>query len=669
MPESIQMWDIVVVTKGKRKGAYGCVNGLRGKTAVVNISRKGRKLKEFPLKALRKVPPVMLDSGQLRALARFEVMPAQLRGGNGWLKLRSEQKYIMTLDDLEAALANMLAAGVPDAPTAQETSGAEESPAAAAAPDAAGAQAESDAFDWYWAVDSGLGGGLDSWSAQEDPAEDDPQAVPGMPTDASVYGSTLYQLAMRFEWEVKGAAGLQDLLDGIRMHKAQREKPPLERELTRAQKEDFLRRWDNQRVQLFGDQTVERLYANYVEQLAEEGSPLALEEKAYACYGAGHAGFSEDWEASRDCLLRLEETHPKSFYANTLGYIYYYGRCNGGVPEYDKAFYWFSVGAAGGNFESRYKISDMFKDGRGCPKDAEIAAHIVWDAYNENLEYFSRGWARTKFADIALRAGNLYRYGINCTANLDRAYEYYLMAKLAIRMRRQCMDYYGDASVERNIDAALAQVLPETSYAKRKDRLKIPARDLPRLLRFATGYGRRVRMDWRRTKKGSLRVSFRMQERPGVRYASKIPVLVPEAQFCGLQEKLRLVLKPGEQVCKGMKGKKGHVVFDEVSGSWEEGAVLMLYGKKVATLQGKIALDCRSLAGESRRYVSVSFGDPERCWDYLCDDEDVKEGTRVMVPWGDHPLREGAVKRVRQRHDCEMELWRKAYKRVAKRLD
>ena len=55
-----------------------------------------------------------------------------------------------------------------------------------------------------------------------------------------------------------------------------------------------------------------------------------------------------------------------------IGYIYYYGRCWDGQPQYDEAFRYFSVGAAGGIYESRYKLADMFAKGYGVVQNKNI---------------------------------------------------------------------------------------------------------------------------------------------------------------------------------------------------------------------------------------------------------------------------------------------------------
>ena len=97
------------------------------------------------------------------------------------------------------------------------------------------------------------------------------------------------------------------------------------------------------------------LFKRIVDEECEKGNDLAMRIKGYGCYG-GDKVFECDWEESRRIITKLFEKDGNPYFANTLGYIYYYGRCNNGIPEYEKAFQYFSVGAAHDVIESMYKI-------------------------------------------------------------------------------------------------------------------------------------------------------------------------------------------------------------------------------------------------------------------------------------------------------------------------
>lgn len=205
-------------------------------------------------------------------------------------------------------------------------------------------------------------------------------------------------------------------------------------------------------------------YLRYVDEGCEKGWVDALVAKAYGCYG-GNGVFSCDWEVSRDCFLKLIEIDGENdpFYYNSLGYIYYYGRCNNGEPEYDKAFQYFTIGAVSGIYESRYKLADMISGGKGVPKNLKAAATMIISMYDENYDIFCKGNYDGKFADVSLRMGGLYERGAGVDQNLDIAYYHYLQAAYAIKKRMEIGECYGDGKVKERIDEALIRVKAQLS--------------------------------------------------------------------------------------------------------------------------------------------------------------------------------------------------------------
>ena len=209
-------------------------------------------------------------------------------------------------------------------------------------------------------------------------------------------------------------------------------------------------------------------YKELVLKGAEKNWPEALEALAYGSYG-GNNIFPEDWEKAEACLLKLLEIceDPSPFYYNSLGYIYYYGRTNGGTPQYEKAFQYFSVGSIHGLFESTYKLADMLIAGQGVPKNAQAAVRLIQSIYAENRDHLENEDFDCKFADVALRLGNICENGIGVEKDPEGAYSLYLQARLAIRERRKAYDFHGDDAVEKNIEEALERCrkkLPEDFF-------------------------------------------------------------------------------------------------------------------------------------------------------------------------------------------------------------
>jgi len=186
----------------------------------------------------------------------------------------------------------------------------------------------------------------------------------------------------------------------------------------------------------------DEMFVRFTKELAAQNNPIGLETLGY-CYYGGNSLFECDWEKCRDIFEKLYSQYGEPGIANSLGYIYYFGRANNGIGEYDKAFKYFSIGAASGIYESRYKLADMFRHGYYFTKNNRVAEEIYTDLYQENLKIFSKGFLDCKFADLALRMGGIFAEKQQWPA----AYYFYLQADFAIRERMSNYDYYGDQRV------------------------------------------------------------------------------------------------------------------------------------------------------------------------------------------------------------------------------
>ena len=371
------------------------------------------------------------------------------------------------------------------------------------------------------------------------------------------------------------------------------------------------------------------LWVKYIEELCEKGSKTALYAKAYSLYG-GNRAYECDWCGSRDLLLKLMEIDENPFLANTLGYIFYYGRCTGGEPEYEKAFYYYSIGAAGGVYESRYKLADMYLHGYGVKKNNRIVSSIIGELYNENLKYIQEGHTDCKFADVALRVGNLHRDGIGMDdPDTDDAYWYYLQADFAIKQRMRDCNRYGDQSVAAGIGKAIDEILPQTSYKKRRN--TVHTWSVLYLLSSAFDLHRRVEAKIKKLKGGQYSLRFRILPKKGEEYPPRFFVTVPAAHFCGYMDHITVKTNQIEDITIGKKafdGNEAVVVFDAADYS-----NFYLYGERVMHLNSELVLKFSSKkTGKTYKFVSVTFSDGGRHYDYLCDIPDVKVGDEVVVP-------------------------------------
>lgn len=86
----------------------------------------------------------------------------------------------------------------------------------------------------------------------------------------------------------------------------------------------------------------------------------------------------------------------------------------GGVPDYDKAFKCFSIGADAMLPESTFRLSDMYCNGQGVWQDEILGTSVLKRIYIELLHDVTNNNISEDFADIAYRMGNIariwYRY-------------------------------------------------------------------------------------------------------------------------------------------------------------------------------------------------------------------------------------------------------------------
>ena len=213
------------------------------------------------------------------------------------------------------------------------------------------------------------------------------------------------------------------------------------------------------------------LYRSFVTDLEKEGDVQALKSLAWGYY-EGNAAFSRNFFLAEKYLQKLYLKSGGPFAANSLGYIYYYGRTNNGIPDYKKAFSYFSAGALAGVDESIYKAADMLIYGRGTPQNVDIGLNLIIDGYKDSCIRFCEGEYDCKFADYALRMGNICRDRLVYNMSMRDAYKFYLEAELAIKKRRSVCSYPGDDTVEFKIRTELRKIRDSLGLDINKRELK-----------------------------------------------------------------------------------------------------------------------------------------------------------------------------------------------------
>ena len=193
------------------------------------------------------------------------------------------------------------------------------------------------------------------------------------------------------------------------------------------------------------------IFKQYLDDLIFRDDMLAIKAKAYLDY-EGAFFWPANYKEAETLLLKLYNMKDYEV-ANTLGYLYYYHNPNGEC-DYNKAFMYFSIGAAFNITESRYKLADCLINGLGTPKNERVGFDLLARVYVDTRIEFTKGNQLSKYADVLVRMHDAY------DRNLDSDDENFCYrrkvhciteAKYAIEMRRNALDYIGDDIVYNKI--------------------------------------------------------------------------------------------------------------------------------------------------------------------------------------------------------------------------
>lgn len=280
-------------------------------------------------------------------------------------------------------------------------------------------------------------------------------------------------------------------------------------------------------------------YRSYVEILCDKNIELGLLEKAYGSY-TGNAIYPQDWSTAEENLLKLVDVCKNPWAANSLGYIYYYGRTNNGVSDYEKALKYFTIAQMAGITEAKYKLCDMLTEGKGFPaKMPEIAFKSISNMYNELLNEFRGENYSCEFADVAVRMGNYY-YDLakEDHRSLFFAYQYYMIAKYALELRMKHDPQYGDESV-------MKRLLPK--YQDAKERFHKDLQDnnaangpLNILEDFLLNNTARVQVRKLKDTKYKIIITMNPVNQNNAFYTKEL-VAIPHLDYCKLISKIELV--------------------------------------------------------------------------------------------------------------------------------
>ncbi|MBQ0064730.1 MAG: sel1 repeat family protein [Firmicutes bacterium] len=134
----------------------------------------------------------------------------------------------------------------------------------------------------------------------------------------------------------------------------------------------------------------------------------------------------------------MAESYDYEIAYECLGYIWYYGRT--GMPDYEKAFHYFSKSAEKGNLVSQYKVADMYKNGYYVQKDnkkyKDIVSSLVNKVKNCTNVFDPLPEVYTRYARICFEE-----------EDISKGIYYYLIAKDFQAQRLMYTRFFGDLNI------------------------------------------------------------------------------------------------------------------------------------------------------------------------------------------------------------------------------
>ena len=340
----------------------------------------------------------------------------------------------------------------------------------------------------------------------------------------------------------------EELLDQIDSFYDEIDEHPFERTYIDAIKLDYITAHDNNLILEDASEDEKDLFRQFTDELCENGNLEAIRIKGYACYG-GNSVYECDWEMAAECMEILWRDGGFGYAANTLGYIYYYGRLNDGIPDYEKAFFYYSIGQTFGIYESTYKIADMFFYGKYVKPNIPLARSIIEKLYGETRFRFEQGEFDGSFADVALRMGKLILAENNSKGadifmkdiNTFSAYRCFLQAEFALALRMQDGGAYGDKKIMDDIRKQLKASDNVHKHATASVTLNYP---LP-AYELITNHGYAIyNATLKFLKSGNIKITIsRISKNAGEKDEPLTLITYPEFSCCDLASSVTLTAK------------------------------------------------------------------------------------------------------------------------------
>ncbi|MBQ9030590.1 MAG: sel1 repeat family protein [Parasporobacterium sp.] len=249
----------------------------------------------------------------------------------------------------------------------------------------------------------------------------------------------------------------EDIAGRVRTFEYNRQRPRKEWVYCPSQKRHIINSYESEEALADTSRQEQALYRKCVKDLFALNDTQAMKILAWG-YLEGSAVYRQNFRLAERYLLKLYQKTGDAYAANALGGLYYEGLTRKGEPDYEKAFFYYSYGALAGIDESIYSCGDMLIHGQGTVRNIDTGMNLIVDGYKDTMYRFSEGEFDNRFADYALKMGNICRENIILGMGARDAYKFYLEAQFAIRKRRKAGGFFRDEVVEEKISQAIQNI-------------------------------------------------------------------------------------------------------------------------------------------------------------------------------------------------------------------
>lgn len=326
-------------------------------------------------------------------------------------------------------------------------------------------------------------------------------------------------------------------------------------------------------------------FRKFVYKLLDQDDITALRIYSYSC-SIGTEIFEKNPKEAEKAYKKLVSLKEDPFSTTQLGIMYYNGELNQGIPQYDKALQYLTIGSTFGDSDAMLCLGDMMMDGKGMPRSGKGAYNLYKLVYQASEEDFLNGDPFTSFADAAYRMGRCFEEGSGVKQDLMVAYDYMLRAKLGVQAKT---DVNGnlmeeDEEAQRDIDEGIMILKKQLGEDTEE---VVSEYSLSYLIRKNLRDGYAFKLTWLRLDMDTYRFVLQRIEKPKVNDdlhkileedvntegLSRMLICVPRMSACLMSDQVVLYANGASIVDEGTKG----FIFDSINDHNQNGMIQFYY--------------------------------------------------------------------------------------------